>query len=133
MLTAAIVFVVSSSPCLVLAESGDAGQRPSSTQMAMARSEHIRKTTDRDGRGALGARVRRRRRLARGSEPDPEAFDRQGLDRWWQHHQQPHPAWGPEVTDLNCLRAHSGAHAIRLASLAGLIASLFSWLFFGAG
>jgi hypothetical protein len=25
-----------------------------------------------------------------GSEPDPEAFDQQGLDHRWQHHQQPY-------------------------------------------
>jgi hypothetical protein len=31
-------------------------------------------------------------RSVSGSEPDPESFDRDGLERWWSKYQKAHPA-----------------------------------------
>jgi hypothetical protein len=90
MLTAAALFLVSFSPCLALADSGDAAaQGQNGAQMAMARSASRPPTAQL----TLTAAVPSVRKLdadaeMTGSEPDPEAFDGQGLDHWWQHHQQ---------------------------------------------
>jgi hypothetical protein len=36
--------------------------------------------------GAVGAET-----VIAGSEPDPEAFDQEGLERWWAKYQKAHP------------------------------------------
>jgi hypothetical protein len=92
MLRAAALFLVSFSPCLALADSGDAAaQGRNGAQMAMARSASSLPTAQL----TLTAAVPSVRKLdadidMTGSEPDPEAFDGQGLDHWWQHHRQPY-------------------------------------------
>ena len=86
MLTATL-FVMSLSPCLALADAGETVQGPNNAQIAMVRSASSPPATP----SILTATVPTVRALdaeLTGSEPDPEAFDRQGLDRWWQHHQQ---------------------------------------------
>jgi hypothetical protein len=88
--TAAALFLAAFSPCLALADSGDAAaQGQNGTQMAMARFASSLPSAQ----PTLTAAVPSVRKLdadidMTGSEPDPEAFDGQGLDHWWQHHQQ---------------------------------------------
>jgi hypothetical protein len=94
MLTAAALSLFSFSPCLALADSGDAAaQGQNGAQMAMARSASASSLPT--AQLTLTAAVPSVRKLdadaeTTGSEPDPEAFDGQGLDHWWQHHQQPY-------------------------------------------
>jgi hypothetical protein len=91
MWTAAVLLLVSFSPCLALAGSGDAAAQGQNGAHDPVRIEPTHRAAD------LTAAVKSVRKLdadidITGSAPDPEAFDGQGLDHWWQHHQQPYLA-----------------------------------------
>jgi hypothetical protein len=84
-LTAAGMYMVAFSPGLA---AGDPG---------VAAAPEQRAHSDAAAPAVLTAAVPPVRKLdtgseTTGSEPDPEAFDQQGLDHWWQHHLEPAPA-----------------------------------------